>query len=170
MDFSPPPPSHPFLKGVILAGSSDSSIRIFHLVSHTRQRGGVDMVDALDMIPPMRDLTFREMLEHEDADESDVGLGARRGSAQVDWEEATSMSTLNDESEHLPVELVIEPAGQCWAPCTCAPGMGKTDLTCARCHNQGHTELVRSVWLGESVMLSGSYDSTVKVGLVCEIG
>ncbi len=51
-----------------------------------------------------------------------------------------------------------------WASCICPPVISKPDGTrCGRCNNRGHTELVRSLLLRDDVILSGSYDSTVKV-------
>ena len=192
MDFSPAPPRHnSSLRGTIVTGSSDASIKLFHVVSATRQQErGVELVDALDMIPPVRDMTLREMLDHEDGNEYD--LSASIGSNE---DETTSIRTAttrmsisdtNDPDSHStsgqrdadtppnpgssshrhtpPEELRIEPAGRCWAACNCPPGMNKSDSTlCRRCCNRGHTELVRSVSFGETVIISGSYDSTVKV-------
>jgi WD40 repeat protein len=205
MDFSPAPPGSA-LRGTIVAGSSDASIKVFHLVAVVRQQeNGVDLVDALDMIPPRRDMTLREMLEHEDTNEFD--MSASVGSAWETNSVATASTTrisLDRDDQHqdqhhgndhdharsnafydhdntdndndndnsslrhrpsLPLEeLRIEPASRCWAACNCPPGMNKSDSAlCRRCCNRGHTDLVRSVCFGESVVLSGSYDSTVKV-------
>lgn len=33
---------------------------------------------------------------------------------------------------------------------------------CYVCSHRGHKELVRSLWLGENVVLSGSYDHSIK--------
>lgn len=41
-------------------------------------------------------------------------------------------------------------------------GMG-AGSRCYVCSHRGHKELVRSLWLGENVVLSGSYDHTIKV-------
>jgi WD40 repeat protein len=209
MDFSPALPGSA-LRGTIVAGSSDASIKVFHLVAVIRQHEhGVDLVDALDMIPPRRDMTLREMLEHEDTNEFDMSASVE-GSNWETTSIATSITRVsleNDQdndhsyenshghdhfhghndndgdhgghhgaaydndtssSRHRPSlpleELRIEPAGRCWAACNCPPGMNKSDSAlCRRCCNRGHTDLVRSVCFGETVVLSGSYDSTVKV-------
>lgn len=42
------------------------------------------------------------------------------------------------------------------------PGGGHA---CFDCEKKGHTDLVRSLWLGNDVVFSGSYDSKLKVGL-----
>jgi hypothetical protein len=41
------------------------------------------------------------------------------------------------------------------------PGGGHA---CFDCEKKGHTDLVRSLWLGDDVVFSGSYDSKLKVG------
>lgn len=43
---------------------------------------------------------------------------------------------------------------------TSTPGGGHA---CFNCEKKGHTDLVRSLWLGEDVVFSGSYDSKLKV-------
>lgn len=48
------------------------------------------------------------------------------------------------------------------------PGMG-AGTRCYVCSHRGHKELVRSLWLGENVVLSGSYDHTIKVSTTLEI-
>jgi hypothetical protein len=45
-------------------------------------------------------------------------------------------------------------------------GMG-AGSRCYVCSHRGHKELVRSLWLGENVVLSGSYDHTIKVSSMC---
>ena len=42
-----------------------------------------------------------------------------------------------------------------------SPGGGHA---CFDCEKKGHTDLVRSLWLGDDVVFSGSYDSKLKVG------
>ncbi|KAK4686990.1 hypothetical protein P7C73_g3140, partial [Tremellales sp. Uapishka_1] len=49
------------------------------------------------------------------------------------------------------------------ASCNCPLGLGRPDGSCGRCLNRGHTDLVRSVSLGQLVTTSGCYDSTVKM-------
>lgn len=34
---------------------------------------------------------------------------------------------------------------------------------CYVCHYRGHKDLVRSLWLGKDIVISGSYDSTMKI-------
>lgn len=158
MDFSPPPPSsHPALKGIIAIGSSDASIKVYHLISHVP---GVDIVDALDIVPPLRDLTLRDML-HQHEDESELGSDLESTVADDSFELDEDAIPVGLEANH---ELRLELAGQCWASCACpARPSGPEPSLCTRCYNRGHTDLVRSVFLGEKVILSASYDSTVKV-------
>lgn len=40
---------------------------------------------------------------------------------------------------------------------------GAPGVLCEECEKKGHTDLVRSLWLGKDVVVSGSYDSKVKV-------
>jgi hypothetical protein len=48
-----------------------------------------------------------------------------------------------------------------------APGSGTStpgaSHACFNCEKKGHTDLVRSLWLGDDVVFSGSYDSKLKV-------
>lgn len=153
MDFSlPPPRSHPALKGIIVIGSSDASIKVYHLISRIP---GVDIVDALDIVPPLRDLTLRDMLLHDDMDSEDGG------EMSTDWATSIHGEFIGEETD---MELRLEAAGQCWAACECPARANSPEVAlCTRCFNRGHTDLVRSVHLGEKVIISGSYDSTVKV-------
>jgi len=126
------------LRGTIITGCSDASIKKVDLVKLPREN---------ELVPPMRDLTFREMLE-------DVTI-ASVPESEGDLEEQVGEERAN---------LVLDKARTCWASCVCPPGLVKPDNTrCGRCFNRGHTEIVRSLHLGEDVILSGSYDSTVKV-------
>ena len=125
-----------------MTGCSDASIKIFHLVTLPSGHGH-------GLVSPMRDLTLREMLE------GDVSM------AHDEADERTEDSAAAEK-------LVIEKARTCWTSCVCPPGLAKPDSTkCGRCFNRGHTELVRSLHLGEEVMLSGSYDSTIRVSFLC---
>lgn len=150
LDFSPPPPhSHPALKGIIAIGSSDASIKVYHLISHIP---GVDIVDALDMVPPLRDLSLNDMLSNDEMGSEDDG------------ESVVELVGYQAGMDDTGAELRLEAAGQCWASCECPARANTSDLTlCTRCFNRGHTELVRSVQFGDGIIISGSYDSTVKV-------
>jgi hypothetical protein len=39
---------------------------------------------------------------------------------------------------------------------------------CLDCGKKAHTDLVRALWLGDRVVVSGSYDSTIKVRMAVE--
>ena len=128
-----------------MTGCSDASIKTFYLVTYPKGQ-------ASDLVPPMRGLTFKEMLE------ADAVMAPR----------VRAIGGVEERDE----VLVIEKARQCWASCCCPLGLTKPDtVRCARCCNRGHTELVRSLSLSERVILSGSYDSSVKVrdveGILC---
>ena len=137
--------------GTIVTGSSDSSIKTSYLVAHP-ERGAKPK-------PPTMDLTFREMLE------VDLAVTPDSASASLDYgeeEHEENEEDLEGERE----KLVIETGRTCYANCVCPPGYTKPkNMKCARCWNRGHTELVRTLHMGENVILSGSYDMTVKVGL-----
>lgn len=115
------------LRGTIVTGSSDWSIKTFHVVQ----------------LPPSAEdnetLTFRDMLGFDERLQSEVLTGTRP-------------------------RIVIQPGVVYHATCSCPMPMTRTSTTgCSRCLNRGHTELVRSLHLGEQVTLSASYDSTIKV-------
>lgn len=143
------PRSGTILKGTIVAGSADATINIFHLVAVSHS--AVHIVDALDMVPPVRDMTFSEMLVDEDA-------------VRVETAQARHLDNDDDHDDdvvEVEPELRIELQRVCWASCVCPPGRSRPDGTlCWRC--QSHTDLVRSLQIKDSVILSGGYDSTVK--------
>ncbi|WOO82387.1 F-box/WD repeat-containing protein lin-23 [Vanrija pseudolonga] len=115
------------LRGTIVTGSSDWSIKTFHVVQ----------------LPPSAEdnetLTFRDMLGFDERLQSEVLTGTRP-------------------------RIVIQPGVVYHATCSCPMPMTRTSPAgCSRCLNRGHTELVRSLHLGEQVTLSASYDSTIKM-------
>lgn len=145
------PRSGTILKGTIVAGSADATINIFHLVAVSHS--AVHIVDALDMVPPVRDMTFSEMLVDEDA----VRVETARSPDHSDDDDDRA----EDEIATGEPELRIELQRVCWASCVCPPGRSRPDgAPCWRC--QSHTDLVRSLQIKDSVILSGGYDSTVK--------
>lgn len=170
----PPPRSHPALKGIIVIGSSDASIKVYHLVSHVP---GVDIAVALDLAPPIRALTLVDMLRyHEDEDLSedsddtdDTDSLSIEAEDQAMPEPIQQMRTIYES----PAELRLELAGQCWASCACPSSpvrhVGAGAAGCTKCYDRGHTDMVRSVHIGEKIILSGSYDSTVKVSPVQDL-
>ncbi|EIW72921.1 hypothetical protein TREMEDRAFT_59082 [Tremella mesenterica DSM 1558] len=125
-------------KGTIITGSADASIRTFHLLARSTSSFTSVRTVSSELVPPMEDLTFREML---------------------DTEHDVDMSPINSDHD----ELVLDKGPICWASCICPQGTRVEGRSCGRCFNRGHTDLVRSLHLGEEVILSGSYDSTVKV-------
>ncbi|BEI83150.1 hypothetical protein CcaverHIS002_0310180 [Cutaneotrichosporon cavernicola] len=106
------------LCATLVTGSSDASIKTFHVVQ----------------LPPSAELdevTFRDMLDL-DADEPRV-------------------------------RYAIQPGVEYHAVCACPVPTRPSPSGCMRCFNRGHTELVRSLYLGDQVTLSASYDKTIKM-------
>ncbi|CAK9780579.1 WD40 repeat-like protein [Cutaneotrichosporon oleaginosum] len=106
------------LRATLVTGSSDASIKTFHVVQ----------------LPPSAELdevTFRDMLDL-DADEPRV-------------------------------RYAIQPGVAYHAVCVCPVPTRPSPSGCMRCFNRGHTELVRSLYLGDHVTLSASYDKTIKM-------
>ncbi len=48
-----------------------------------------------------------------------------------------------------------------------ADPIGSRSAACLNCGKRAHSDLVRALWLGEKVVVSGSYDSTIKVSSHC---
>jgi len=169
LDFLPATPSDEasetgrVVKGTIVSGSSDASVKIFHLVT-------VPASEAMELVPPMRDLTFREMLD------SDVVMSnsPQMSEPSVAGPFVADLIDLDDEDEDededvrpenpQPRMLRIEEAPPCWRSCDCPQAMVPAQSSgCLRCWNKGHTDLVRSLCLKDDLFLSGSYDATVKI-------
>lgn len=87
---------------------------------------------------PIDNLTFRDML--------DLDLD----------------SDMDDETRP---RFIIQPGVDYVAECQCPMPSTRASSTagCLRCLNRGHTDLVRSLHIGETVTLSASYDSTIKM-------
>lgn len=108
------------LRATIVTGSSDASIKTFHIVQ----------------LPPSAELdevTFRDMLD------------------------------LDLEGDAPRIRYAIQPGVEYHAVCSCAVPTRPSQAGCMRCFNRGHTELVRSLYLGDEVALSASYDKTIKM-------
>ena len=117
---------------------------MFNLVSYTRDVRRSDLTD----------MTLEDMLEENRNPSSSFSVHREAGTA-LERNEA-----MNDRKEN----LILHKTNQCLTNCVCPPGLCKPENTrCGRCHNRGHTELVRSLALNRDTILSGSYDSTVKV-------
>lgn len=72
--------------------------------------------------------------------------------------------TVETEFEKGNFSVAIEKLVTCTAPCCCPPGLARLEGTrCSRCLNRGHMELVRAVCLDSMILLSGSYDGSVRV-------
>ena len=106
----------------------------------------------------MTALTFQEML-----DTDDIVMGS------------STHTPIRPLSENPPESasagalmlLRAEEGPTCWAECTCRPGLAILNSSqCTRCWNRGHTNLVRTVSLQDNVVITGSYDATVKVCLL----
>ena len=131
-------------KGTVVTGSSDSSVKIFHLVSYASpvsRTGSKSCSDAEDD----RRVSFEDMILE------DTG---------------TPSSTSLQKPLEVDACLTLEKRATCWAPCSCPPSLSRPDgRRCGRCLNRGHMELVRSVWLTDDVLLSGGYDGSVRVSM-----
>lgn len=127
--------------GTIVSGSSDASVRFFTLV--TLPAGSSEM----PLVPPMQDLTFQEMLDTDD----------------IIMAPAQPQLPFASDPPSGPV-VRIEEGPTCWTECLCPSGFTKPDASrCMRCYSRGHTNLVRTVCLQDDVVVTGSYDATVKV-------
>jgi WD40 repeat protein len=152
LDFLPAPQSRSIpkedgtvIKGYIVSGSSDATVRLSTLVTvpfGTSQEGLVD---------PMEGLSFREMMS---------------GNQDVDMfspASAPAPAGENDITTTASVVRILE-GPVCWTDCLCPPALRKPDSThCMRCWNRGHTALVRSLCLRHNIIISGGYDGTAKV-------
>ncbi|ORY26513.1 WD40-repeat-containing domain protein [Naematelia encephala] len=125
-------------RGSIITGSSNATIKIFHLVS-------VPKDSEIELEPPLRELTFRDMLE--------VG------------EQPTLRDDLGSFEEGQNGEkLIIERGKRMWSDCVCSINPLQTEgMRCSNCMNRGHRDLVRSVFCTNGMVFSGSYDSTIKI-------
>lgn len=146
IDFSPLPPSPinlpdgQIFRGLIVTGSSDASIRTFHLIE--------------DRIPDLQNLEMGHSMVTSATDGSEDGY-------------------FQANTHGIPTELtgeghkvILVPQGSFFSPCICPPGLSRMEGgVCRRCFNRGHLDLVRTVHFGKGVILSGSYDATIKVGL-----
>lgn len=112
------------LRGTVVTGSSDTSIKTFYIVQ----------------VPPgskPSEFSFRDMLDlDQDSDAEDDRL--------------------------VRPQIVIQPGVE-FKACVCSSSARVSQSTCTRCGVRDHSDLVRSLSLGEQVVLSASYDSTVKV-------
>lgn len=155
LDFQPARPSSQGADGrrtvgTIVSGSSDATVRLFTL---STVPAGVDTDTEMPLVPPMRDLTFQEML---DTDMSASGQLSPAPPAQPH-----QPAGAYEEEERV---VHIDEGQLCWTECLCPPGLVKPDAShCMRCWNRGHTDLIRSVSLRDDVVFTGSYDTTVKV-------
>lgn len=124
--------------GTIATGSSDASVKIFSLVAYPYRKDKVERI------------SFEEMMEEDRTIDAELGLGRSQFRQQDEKREQLS--------------LAIEKRMSCAAPCCCPPGLARLEgKRCGRCLNRGHMELVRSVSLDRDVLLSGSYDGSVRV-------
>ena len=135
--------------GTIVTGSSDASVKIFNLVQYPYVPGKTVIENA--------------------ASDNESGDGAADDDEDEDEGESSSTQVETGRTEEKPADpnqkLFLEKQTTCYSACICPPGLGRPNGTrCRRCLNRGHMELVRSVWINRDVILSGSYDGTVKVG------
>ncbi|ODO00266.1 hypothetical protein I350_06895 [Cryptococcus amylolentus CBS 6273] len=153
IDVCQAPEKLPFLrkgqtcKGTIITGSSDASIKSFHLIEE--QPSVSDVVHG--------DLDRWSASESEPEDENMHNAHHPLPSPPL-----TQIPTELTERN---TKIALIERDVFWSPCVCPPGLMRPDAsgTCARCYNRGHLDLVRSVHLGKDVVLSASYDATVKI-------
>jgi WD40 repeat protein len=140
--------------GTIASGSSDASVRLFTLTSVASD------FQEMPLVAPMQDLTFQEMLDTDDV--------VMASSAQPLRPPVTDISAtpggISGSDRFGTTMLRAEEGPTCWTECICPPGLSKPNASqCMRCWNRGHTNLVRTVCLQDDVVITGSYDATVKV-------
>lgn len=84
-------------------------------------------------------------------------------SAELDEVTFRDMLDLDLDSDSPRVRYAIQPGAEYHAICSCPAPARPSAAGCMRCFNRGHTELVRSLYLGDEVALSASYDKTIKM-------
>jgi hypothetical protein len=128
------------LRGTVVTGSSDMSIKTFYIVQ----------------VPPgtalLNELSFRDMLDLE----HDLSLDS-------DMEDGDESNPSSSTRPRLAIQTGVEYQATCSCP---MPSARQSPSGCMRCLNRGHTDLVRSLFIGEQATLSASYDSTIKVSRV----
>lgn len=164
LDFVPIPPKcrsdGMVIKGYIVSGSSDASVRLSTLVTvpvtHELAQAGQG---SGSLVNPMEGLSFRDMMIS--------GAGVDIDMSASDPQDRAGSNVTVDISPpsfpSSPVVKIIE-GPICWTDCLCPPAIRKPDSThCMRCWNRGHTALVRSLCLRGDIIVSGGYDGTAKV-------
>ncbi|KAK8844693.1 hypothetical protein IAR55_006542 [Kwoniella newhampshirensis] len=150
IDFSPRtsfvPQSNGVSKGSIVSGCSDASIKSFDLFERSQR----DMLN----FPGKNDQNM-----------TSTTLSEAEADDDFETEPDPSLSNLNLLERTSNYTLRIRENYRNWSPCICPPGLARVNENggCGRCGNHGHTGLVRTVFLGDEVVVSGSYDATVKV-------
>ncbi|WRT63281.1 uncharacterized protein IL334_000184 [Kwoniella shivajii] len=138
-------------RGSIVTGASDASIKLFHLIE--------------------RDVSFLRSNQQRQTATKELSENALAvGEGQMMDLGSTFTSDVADE---LSVEngkfVYLKEDKTMWAQCICPPGLHRPSsetngLTiCKRCGNRGHSDLIRTVYMGENIVVSGSYDSRVKI-------
>nr|XP_018266223.1 uncharacterized protein I303_00196 [Kwoniella dejecticola CBS 10117]OBR88381.1 hypothetical protein I303_00196 [Kwoniella dejecticola CBS 10117] len=142
--------------GSIVTGASDASIKIFQLIEK----------DAPTTSPSTLSSTTLHALDGSgmdlDSNPPLVSLNAPSSSRSLDNPGTIYQATTSSGKTLSLIEDI-----HMFAPCVCPPGLNRpSELIsgrCRRCGNRGHIDLVRTVHMGEKVVVSGSYDSKVKV-------
>ncbi|KAL7420155.1 hypothetical protein Q5752_005121 [Cryptotrichosporon argae] len=133
--------SSPTVLGTIVAGSSDASIKVFYLVRTQDTSAHMSIAEFLVM------------------EDEEMGGGASAGRDREAGERRRSQRESKKDDT-----IMIVPGHEHWAACACPSEVPRPDgVRCPRCLDRGHHELVRSLHIGEEVILSGSYDGTVKI-------
>lgn len=125
--------------GKIVAGTADASIMILDLVQES------NVPRRVNPHQERIEISMREML--------------------AEGAELLAEDKVSDGDEGS--RLAIEWRRTAWAGCECHSIAGRIGVgngsRCSRCGSRGHTDLVRSLVMQDDLVVSGSYDSTVRV-------
>lgn len=172
------------LRGTLVTGSSDSTIKTFFLVevpaSYEEEVSFEDMMADPSNFPSGIHPSFfstssnpaanydspavqapQRQTDPNGAGASTCGGGGDNGEREdEDEDEAEGFVSAGEEGRR----VIFQPGPEYWARCACALPMTPPNAHgCLRCNNRGHTDLVRSLHVAEDVTLSASYDSTTKI-------
>ncbi|WVN88460.1 uncharacterized protein L203_103671 [Cryptococcus depauperatus CBS 7841] len=129
-------------KAMIVTGSSDACIKAFHVIECQPSLDGEDSASDYSM----------------DLASGPSPSGSHDGLSQL--QSPKSAVYLSEDGNR----VILKETCSFWSPCVCPPGLARFSADgCMRCLNRGHLDLVRSVCFGKGVVLTGSYDATVKM-------
>ncbi|WWC67245.1 uncharacterized protein I206_101152 [Kwoniella pini CBS 10737] len=142
-------------KGSIVTGASDASIKTFQLIEKK-----IKISNHLE-----ENMNLNQDQNHSISTSSlnSFSMDQNSGNVKITYQAITNKGTIISMKEDY----------EMFSPCICPPGLHRPPLEfinlnnnnsrCKRCGNKGHTELIRTVNLNEKIIISGSYDSKVKV-------